>query len=242
MDRKTALITGACGGIGQKIAEALATRELNLFLAGQNESTLHELITKLSPEINQGKYCTNNLATEAGSRDIILQCIQEFGRLDILILNAGFGVYGLVEKVDSMRVTEMVQVNFLSPFYTIQEAIPFLKKSGNSHLIAINSVAGIRYSPHQYAMYSATKFALRALIEGVRNEVSEYGIKTSLVYPGTVQTSFWDSFGADGKRIEPPLKEVLSPGDVALVVGDIIDKPETVAVSEVVVRPRLQKR
>jgi NADP-dependent 3-hydroxy acid dehydrogenase YdfG len=238
---KTILITGATGGIGKEVARLFAEHGFDLFLTGTQEDAVAAMVKEYEQYHTRVFGMAADLREQSACQALIQRAMENLGQIDVLFLGAGFGVSGTVADGDTARIADMVAVNVLSPYYLMHEAIPHMKRLPRSHIFAIGSVAGIKYSPN-YAMYSATKFAVRALMEGVRNEVQNDHIKTTVIHPGIVDTEFWAMFGSSGDRVSFPPERTIRPLDVAAAVWNAYDTPPHVAIGEIVIRPLLQER
>ena len=119
--------------------------------------------------------------------------------LDILIIANGFGKSGKIGEIALDKIESMTNANLLVPYYFLHHTASIFQRQKFGHVIVIGSVAGIKYAPN-FAMYSATKYALRALIEAFRNEIQSYNIKTTNIQPGFVATKFWDKFGPNDTK------------------------------------------
>ncbi len=189
---KVAVITGASRGIGRELAFVFAKNGFNVVVSSRNEKVLEELAEEIS-----NKYGVKALAVKADvavredCMNLIDAAVSSSGRLDVLINNAGVGIYSPVEETEEEKLRHVFDVNFFGTFYCIKYALPHLKKSMGS-IINISSVAGIIPTPFMGG-YSASKFALNALTEVLRAEVKKHGIHVLLVCPGVIDTDFTEN-------------------------------------------------
>ena len=117
--------------------------------------------------------------------------IERFGGLDVMICNAGFGLYGSIEAIPPSKMQELLEVNYLGTYHAIRAALPHFRKNGRGHLIIVSSIAGKRGIPYMGA-YAATKFAQAGLTECLRAELHGSGIHVTAVYPVSTETEFFD--------------------------------------------------
>ncbi|MDT7655002.1 MAG: hypothetical protein QOI36_6413, partial [Pseudonocardiales bacterium] len=166
---------------------------------------------------------------------------QEYGRLDVLINNAGIGA---ISPLDELRVgewEEMVDVNFKGVLYGIAAALPVFREQGSGHFVNTVSTAGLRIVPNQ-AVYAATKNAVRTLSEGLRQEAGA-DLRVTMVSPGFVETDFADSITSPEVRaqlVASRQKFAIPPGAIARAIAFAIEQPACVDVGDVVVRPTAQ--
>jgi short-subunit dehydrogenase len=185
---KVILITGASSGIGRAVARALARENARLVLVARRQKLLQEL----AGELTRASFMTLDLRYRDQVADMIRRTKEEFGRIDILINNAGFGFYGSVENAPQSIVREIFDLNFEAPLLACQLAIPIMRAQGSGHIINVSSVAGKRGLPLS-GIYCATKFALQGMSESLRVEVKDAGIDVSIISPAATASEFGDS-------------------------------------------------
>ena len=142
--------------------------------------------------------------------------------LDVLIIANGFGKSGKIGEIGLDKIESMTNANLLVPYYFMHCTASIFQRQKFGHIIVIGSVAGVKYAPN-FAMYSATKFALRALVEAFRNEIQSYNVKTTNLQPGFVATKFWDKFGPNDDEFKYEQNISIDAEDVANVINYIID-------------------
>jgi short-subunit dehydrogenase len=188
---KVIVITGASSGIGRQTALALASSDVQLVLAARRRGLLEELQTEI---VGRGGHAAINVTDLRVREDIerlVAVCNREYGRIDILINNAGFGYFGTVEHMAPELMDEILAVNFIAPVIAIQAVLPIMRAQRSGHIINVSSVAGRRGLPLS-GIYSATKFALNGISEAMRVELRDAGIHISVVYPVATATPFFD--------------------------------------------------
>jgi NAD(P)-dependent dehydrogenase (short-subunit alcohol dehydrogenase family) len=161
---------------------------------------------------------------------LVAHAASEFGGVDILINNAGIGIFGKVEELTPEDFRAVLETNLCGVFYCCHEAIPLMKKRGGGYIINISSLAGVNAHP-QMAAYNASKFGLNGFSEALMQEVRHDGIKVSYIMPGSVNTEF----GGDEPSEEKAWQ--LQPADIARVVLDLLQQEERTLLSRVEMRP-----
>ncbi len=227
MDDKVFLITGASSGIGEATALAAAAAGYRLVLAARNEERLQALVDKLGGDdqaiavgCDVTQWQDQVAAVQAG--------LDAYGRLDVVFANAGFGApRGFLES-DVEHWKAMVLTNVYGAALTIRASLPAVRET-QGHVLLTGSVAGRRALPG--SLYSATKWAVTAMGEALRQECDGSGVRVTLIEPGAVDTPFFDS--------KPTIK-ALEPEDVAGAVMYAIGQPPHVDVNEILMRPTEQ--
>jgi NAD(P)-dependent dehydrogenase (short-subunit alcohol dehydrogenase family) len=230
MDGRTAVVTGGTRGIGLAIARALLDGGLRVAIAGRSAASVERASRELSarkPAQAAGFVC--DVRKHADCRRLIEGTVAAFGRLDVLVNNAGIGEFGPVADMRPEVWDDIIQTNLSGAFYCTHEAIPELRKAGNSWIINIGSLAG--KNPFAGgAAYNASKFGLLGFSEALMLDVRYEGIRVSCVMPGSVATEFSgrDATAEDWR---------IAPEDVARVVMDLLAFPERSLPSRVEIRP-----
>jgi NADP-dependent 3-hydroxy acid dehydrogenase YdfG len=220
------LITGASSGIGAATARAAAEAGYRLVLAARRVERLEELAAELGgPERALAVACD---VTEWEEQEAMVRAaLEAYGRLDVVLGNAGFGApRGFLESTPEHWKT-MVLTNVYGVALTIRATLPALKES-QGHLLLTSSVAGRRALPG--SLYGATKWAVTAMGEAARQELNESGVRVTLIEPGMVDTEFFDN----------PVSGALQADDVARAVLYAVAQPPHVDVNEILVRPTAQ--
>ena len=189
---RTAIITGASSGIGQAVARELAEERANVVLASRNRKKLEalalDLVSLPGRTLVVPTDVTDRLAVEA----LVRKTGEEFGGVDILINNAGAGLFAPIAGGNPENMRRLFEVNFWGAINCIQAAVPYMQAQGRGHIVNVASIAAKVAAPY-LGMYSATKFALSAVSDSLRSELAGSGIGVSTVYPGLTQTSFMEN-------------------------------------------------
>jgi NADP-dependent 3-hydroxy acid dehydrogenase YdfG len=220
------LITGASSGIGAATARAAAQAGHRLVLGARSTDRLEALAGELGgPERALAQHC--DVTEFADQEALVATALERFGRLDVVFANAGFGAKRGFEQETPELWRSMVLTNVLGVALTIRAALPALRES-RGHILLTGSVAGRRALPG--SLYSATKWAVTSMGEGLRQEVDGTGIRVTLVEPGMVDTPFFENRPSDA----------LQPDDIARAVLFVVQQPPHVDVNELLIRPTAQ--
>jgi len=225
LEGKAALITGASRGIGRAVAQQLAAAGVGLGLASRSGDDLG-----LDGVVARPCDVRNAADLEA----IVGETVDRFGRLDILVANAGVGAYGPFLELSPEHLEEMIDVNVKGTLYAVRAALPHLIESGEADLVTIASEAGRRGLPLE-AVYCASKFAQVGFTRALDHELRERGVRCTNICPGGVATEF--AMGRGRTPEMPELAGMMSGEDVAEVVLFALTRPRTHRILETAFRP-----
>lgn len=201
-----AVITGASSGIGLACARALARDGVAVVLCARRGAVLEEAARAIVQAGGRALALTADVTSESDMTAVVGRAVETFGRLDVMICNAGFGYYGTLEDTPPDVMRRMMDVNFTGTFLGARAALPVFRRQRSGHLICVSSIVGRRGIPFMSA-YGATKAAQAALAEALRAELVDTGIHVSCVYPVSTVTAFHDTvtrdFGYRFSRIGP---------------------------------------
>ena len=244
-NRPVAAITGASSGIGTAIATQLAADGYNLALCARREQRLAQLANILSSQHGVEVLTqTVDLRDEAQILDWFDAISTRFNRLDVLVNNAGLGHKESLSSGSTEKWRETLDVNVIALCICTREAINLIRKLGNDsgHIVHISSMSGHRVPGS--GMYSASKFAVRALTEGLRQELraDQSAIRISSISPGFVETEFAEKYSGSAEAAQQVYSQfpVLQPKDIANGVGYILSQPDYVQVHDLLLRPTQQ--
>lgn len=244
-NRPVAAITGASSGIGTAIANRLAADGYNLALCARRRQRLAELADKLSLQ-HDIEVLTQavDLRDEAGILSWFGAIATRFKRLDVLINNAGLGYKESLTSGSTEKWRETLDVNVIALSICTREAIKLMRDRGNDqgHIVHISSMSGHRVPGS--GMYSASKFAVRALTEGLRQELRTNGsaIRISSISPGFVETEFAEKYSGSREQAQQVYSQfpVLQPTDIANAISYVLSQPNYVQVHDILLRPTHQ--
>jgi NADP-dependent 3-hydroxy acid dehydrogenase YdfG len=237
---KTAVVTGASSGIGEATARLLARQNCNVVLAARREDRLKSL----AAELGEGALAVPTDVTDpAACEALVSRAVAGFGTVDILVANAGLGLYGSIAEADPEDWRTMFEVNVLGALYAIRAALRHMLRSGSGDVIIVSSLAGRRVPRTDGAVYAATKHALTALAEGLRMEVHTKGIRVISVEPGLVRTEFPEgSYPSAPEYYAQREYSPLEAEDVAEAIIYAVEQPSRVSVNEILLRPTEQSK
>lgn len=241
MDKKVIIITGASSGIGEATARRLAKEGHTIVLAARREDKLVDLKRSLETDNNTVLIHTTDVTKRDDVVSLVKNTIQEFGRVDVLINNAGIMPLSFIEEGRVEDWDRMIDVNLKGLLYGINEVVPIMKEQNSGHIINVSSVAGRRVFPTA-AVYCATKFGVNAITEGLRQELSaKYNIKVTAIEPGATKTELQSHIPNEeirqnfAKRMETVT--FLEATDIAEAIHYAISQPKHVNVTEILIHP-----
>jgi NADP-dependent 3-hydroxy acid dehydrogenase YdfG len=239
---KVVAITGASSGIGEATARLLADRGAAVVLGARRTERLDALVQ----EIRSSGGRAASLRTDVTRREDLVQLVElavaEFGRLDVLVSNAGISKIGPIASLDLDGWEAMIDVNLRGVLHGIAAALPVFQRQGQGHLVTTVSTAGLKIVPTM-AVYAATKNAVRTLLEGLRQESTDGVLRTTSISPGYVQTELANSIDdtAVREQIRRGMDEfAIPPGAVAGAIAFAIEQPHDVEISDITIRPTVQ--
>jgi NADP-dependent 3-hydroxy acid dehydrogenase YdfG len=236
---KVVAITGASSGIGEAAGRFLAAAGAKVVLGARRADRLESI----AADIRNAKGEVDLHVIDVSKREDLVSFVRKaqdsFGRLDVLVSNAGLMP---LSPLDDLKVDEwdrMIDVNIKGVLYGIAAALPVFRKQGSGHFINVSSVAGHRVSPTS-AVYSATKYAVRAISEGLRQETDK--IRVTIISPGAVESELAETISnpAVKKRIEDYRKIAIPAEAIAAAMAYAIGQPANVDVNEILIRPTAQ--
>lgn len=243
IQNKVVVITGASSGIGKETATLLAAKGAKLVLAARRTSALAALATALATALTaqydtEVIYQQTDVTQLADMQALIELTIAKFGRIDVLFNNAGLMPVSMLRdgKVDEWEA--MIDINIKGALYGIKYALPLMEQQKSGHIITTDSVAG-HFTGEGLSVYSATKYAMRAVMEGLRVEEVGMGIKSTLISPGHAQTELASRISDPQLRaavLKSETETGLTATDVANAVMNAIDTPDNVGINDVILR------
>jgi NADP-dependent 3-hydroxy acid dehydrogenase YdfG len=233
---KVIAITGASSGIGEATALLLAERGAKVVLGARGPDRLAALAERIADAGGDVASARTDVRRREDVAGLVGLACERYGRLDVLISNAGVMP---ISPLDELRVEDweaMVDVNLKGVLYGIAAALPVFRKQGSGHFVHTASTAGHRIVANQ-AVYAGTKFAVRAVSEGLRQEAGA-DLRVTVISPGLTRTSVADA--VTDPAVKARLEIAMPPEAVARAVAFAIEQPADIDVGEVVVRPTAQ--
>jgi NADP-dependent 3-hydroxy acid dehydrogenase YdfG len=242
---KAVAITGASSGIGEATALTLAKAGASVALGARRKDRIDELAARIEDEGGTAVALEVDVSDEAAARGFVEAAHERLGRLDTLVNNAGVMLLGPVEQADSEDWRTMVNVNLLGLMYCTHAALPIMLGQESGDIVNISSVAG-RFARAGNAVYAATKFGVGAFSEGLRNEVTERGVRVTLIEPGFVDTELQGHNTGEVletlEAMREHLRDPLRAQDIANGILYAVSQPPHVSINEVLIRPTRQTR
>lgn len=239
---KVVVITGASSGLGEATARHLASLGAKVVLAARRVERLTQIANEITANGGQAIYQQVDVTKLDQLRALVDVTVKAFGRIDVLVNNAGLMA---IAPLNAFKVDEwdrMIDINIKGVLYGIAAALPEFQKQNSGHFINIASVAGIKVFSPGGTVYSGTKFAVRAISEGLRHEVGG-SIRTTTIEPGAVDSELklGSSHEASANSVKDFYKIAIPASAVAKAIAYAIEQPAEVDINEIVLRPTVQE-
>jgi NADP-dependent 3-hydroxy acid dehydrogenase YdfG len=241
-----ALVTGASSGIGAATARVLAARGAAVSLVARRRDRLDELAALIAADGGTALVIVADISDQRQAYEAVERTVREWGRLDVLVNNAGIARPAPALQAQVSDWEDMVQLNLVAALYCTHAALPHLVQAADSaprrvaDLINVSSLSGRIFRPGS-SVYCATKHAMNAHSESLRQELAEHRVRVTILEPAAVETELFPAEVREHRRSErayPPL----SPGDVADAIAYSVTRPAHAAVSNLLIRPTGQQR
>lgn len=242
IDSKVVAITGASSGIGEATAVLLAERGAAVVVGARRTERLEKLAQEIRDRGGVAIISATDVTRREDVQRLVEQAVEEFGRLDVLVSNAGISKIGPVADLDVDGWSAMIDVNLRGVLHGIAAALPVFRRQGRGHFVTTVSTAGLKIVPTM-AVYGATKNAVRTVMEGLRQESTDGVLRTTSVSPGYVRTELADSIDDVSVRaqIRKGMEEfALPPEAVARAIAFAIEQPDDVEIGDITIRPTVQ--
>ena len=242
LEGRVVIVTGASSGIGAAACRVLAAAGARVVAGARRADRLDELIEQITGSGGTALAVSCDVRDEDSARALVHRARDEFGRIDVLVNNAGVMLHSRVDRNLAGQWRQMVETNVLGVLYASGAAIPLMTEGG--HIVNISSVAGRKTRPRS-GVYSATKFGVNAVSEAMRQELISLGIRVTVIEPGAVATELathiTDEESVDAMRSTFGKIEPLQAEDIADAILWAVTRPPRVAVNEILIRPLQQE-
>jgi NADP-dependent 3-hydroxy acid dehydrogenase YdfG len=238
---KVIAITGASSGIGEATALMLSERGAKVIVGARRLDRLEALVARITNAGGEAVHARTDVKRRDDLANLVKLACERYGKLDVLVNNAGVAPISLLDDLRVEDWEEMIDVNIKGVLYGIAAALPVFRKQGFGHFVTIASTAGLITMPTM-SVYSGTKFAVRAISEGLRQEAGDK-LRVTIISPGFVQTKLADSMTnpeVKAQIVSAMDKMAISPDAIARAIVFAIEQPADVDVGEIVVRPTAQ--
>ncbi|HYM15949.1 MAG TPA: SDR family NAD(P)-dependent oxidoreductase [Dehalococcoidia bacterium] len=197
------IVTGASSGIGREAALAFARHRARLVLAARREDRLHQLAEEIAALGAEALAVPTDVARTDDCARLVQAALDRFGRVDVLVNNAGFGFSGTIEETTESDMRELLDVNYMGAFNLTRAVLPHMRRQRRGHIVNVASVVGKVAFPFHGA-YSATKFAMIAMTEALRGELDGSGVTATAVLPASTRTEFFDAQRTNDGHVSAP--------------------------------------
>jgi NADP-dependent 3-hydroxy acid dehydrogenase YdfG len=241
IEGKVVVITGASSGLRESTARLLSAQGASVVLGARRVDRLRSLTDELTGSGGKALAVTTDVTYLDQVKKLVDAAVQTYGRIDVMINNAGLMPQSPLERLKIDEWNRLNDVNIKGVLYGIAAALPYMKQQKAGHIINVSSVAGHKVGPG-FAVYAATKHAVRALSEGLRQEVKPYNIRTTVLSPGAVATELPNTTTEPdiAEKVRKSYEIAISAESFARAVAFAISQPEEVDVNEILFRPTRQ--
>ena len=238
---KVVVVTGASSGLGEATARHLAAQGARLVLAARRLDRLQALVAEITAAGGQAIAVQTDVTVKADAEAMIAAGVQAFGRVDVLVNNAGYMAIAPMSARLTDEWDRMIDINIKGLLYGVAAALPVFERQGAGHFVNIASIAGRKVFSPGGAVYSGTKFAVQAISEGLRHEVGGK-IRTTVISPGAVDSELkYGSSDAEARKsLDEFYKISLSADAIARAIAYAVEQPADVDVNEIAIRPTAQ--
>lgn len=240
IQNKVVLITGGGTGLGAETARHLAARGAIIAVAGRRKDKLDEVVAQITEAGGRAGAYPLDVVRKHGFKAVVDAVIADFGRLDVLINNAGLMPIRPMAEVNTDEWDAMIDINLRGVLYGIAATLPGFLAQESGHIINISSVAGVKVFAPGGTVYSGTKFAVRAISEGLRQEVGST-VRVTSIEPGAVDSDLkYSTTGTAQSNVLDFYKIAIPASSVARAIAYAIEQPADVDINEIVLRPTAQ--
>lgn len=241
---KVVIISGASSGIGEATAKELASKGAKLVLAARREDRLQQLQKEIEKNGGKAIYKVTDVTSHEQMEELAEYALQEFGKIDVLVNNAGVMPHSFLYKKRIEDWNKMIDVNIKGVLYGIAAVLPYMREQKSGHVINLSSVAGHVFGPGS-TVYAGTKFAVRAISEGLRKEEAGNNIRSTIISPGAVQSELINLI--TDMDLKPGIDKLyedvaIKAESIARAIAFAIEQPSDVAINEMLIRPTHQER
>jgi NADP-dependent 3-hydroxy acid dehydrogenase YdfG len=240
IENKVVLITGGSTGIGAEVARLLASRGAHVAIAARRKDKLDDVVANIEAAGGSARAYSLDVTDKVQVQAVVAAVVADFGKLDVLINNAGLMPIRPMAEVNTDEWDAMIDVNLKGTLYGIAAALPRFLAQESGHIINLSSVAGVKVFAPGGTVYSGTKFAVSAISEGLRQEVGDK-IRVTSIAPGAVESELKHSTSGSARDTVLEFYEKAIPAaSVARAIAFAIAQPADVDINEIVLRPTAQ--
>jgi NADP-dependent 3-hydroxy acid dehydrogenase YdfG len=241
ISNKVVVVTGASSGIGEATARHLASLGASIVLGARRDDRLETIAGEIRSEGGKASALATDVTRKSDVEALVAHALDGFGRVDVLVSNAGLMAIAPLAEADSDEWDRMIDINIKGLLYGVAAALPVFNRQGSGHFINLGSVVGHKVSSPGGTVYSGTKFAVHAISEGLRHEVGG-AIRTTVIAPGAVDSElkFGSSHEVSREAVISRYQQAIPADSVARAIAFAIAQPAEVDVNEIILRPTAQ--
>lgn len=238
---KVIVITGASSGLGEETAKYLAEKGAIVVLGARREDKLEQIVNDINAKGGTALYQVTDVTSKVQVQALVDKAVTTYGKIDVLINNAGIMPIAPMSEVRTDEWDSMIDINIKGVLYGIAAALPIFQKQESGHFINLGSVAGIKVFSPGGTVYSGTKYAVRAISDGLRHEVGR-NIRTTTIEPGAIDSELKLSTNHQESAVgvNEFYKLAIPASSVARAIAFAIEQPADVDINEIVIRPTIQ--
>jgi NADP-dependent 3-hydroxy acid dehydrogenase YdfG len=241
IENKVVLITGGSTGIGAEVARTLAAKGARVAIAARREDKLDAVRAEIAAQGGDVRAYAMDVTDKHQVKVTVEAVVQDFGRLDVIINNAGIMPIRPMSEVNTDEWDAMIDVNIKGTLYGIAAALPLFLAQQSGHIINLSSVAGIKVFAPGGTVYSGTKFAVSAISEGLRMEVGS-AVRVTSIEPGAVESDLkLGTTGTARDTVHGFYEQAIPASSVARAIAFAIEQPDDVDINAIVIRPTVQE-
>jgi NADP-dependent 3-hydroxy acid dehydrogenase YdfG len=241
VDGKVVLILGGGGGIGSETARMLAARGARTAVADIDSRRARAVAAAIDPLGDRARGYRVDVRDKSQARSVVAAVLEDFGRLDVLVNSAGTMLIRPLCEIDTEEWETTIDLNVKGTLWGIAAALPVFLRQSSGHFVTLGSVHGLSIFAGG-TVHSASKFAVRTIAEGLRQELADVPIRVTTVSPGAVNTGMEHrTTGTASARVREIYRKAIAPSAVARAIVYAVEQPDDVAVNEIVIRPTAQR-
>lgn len=241
IENKVVVITGASSGLGEATARHLAAKGATVVLAARRKERMEAIAADIEAQGGKALVVETDVTRRQDLERLIEASVTAFGRVDVLVNNAGLMAIAPLDELEVDAWDRMIDINIKGVLYGVAAALPVFRKQDAGHFITLSSVAGLKVLAPGGTVYSGTKFAVRAIAEGLRQEAGGR-IRTTTIEPGAVDSElkFGTAHAESAAFVQGFYEQAISADSVARAIAFAIEQPADVDINEIALRPTVQ--